>query len=158
IAIVGSGPAGFYTAEAFLRELPACCVDMFERQPAPYGLVRYGVAPDHQKLKQVTAVFDRIASDPRFALHANVAIGDVLTLAQLQARYHVVVLATGAPESRRLKIAGESLPNVFPSAAFVGWYNGHPDHTGLAPDFGAERACVVGNGNVALDVCRMLAR
>ena len=157
IAIIGSGPAGFYTAEALLRALHDCSVDMFERLPMPHGLVRYGVAPDHQKLKQVMLVFDRIADDPRFALHAAVEVGRDISLAELRERFDAVVVATGNSVGRCLGIAGESLPNVIGSAPFVGWYNGHPDHLDTAVDLTATSAVVVGVGNVALDVCRLLS-
>ncbi len=157
IAIVGSGPAGFYTAEALLRALADCRVDMFERLPMPHGLVRYGVAPDHQKLKQVTLVFDRIADDPRFTLHAGVDVGRDIEMAALRQRFDAVVVATGNGIGRRLGVPGESLPNVLGSVAFVGWYNGHPDHVGTAVDLAVDSAVVVGLGNVALDVCRLLA-
>lgn len=157
IAIVGSGPAGFYTAEALLRALTDCRVDMFERLPMPHGLVRYGVAPDHQKLKQVTLVFDRIADDPRFALHAAVEVGRDIAIAELRQRFDAVVVATGNGIGRRLGIPGESLPNVLGSVPFVGWYNGHPDHLATAVDLAVDSAAVVGLGNVALDVCRLLA-
>ncbi len=157
VAIVGSGPAGFYTVEALLRAPVDCTVDMFERLPMPHGLVRYGVAPDHQKLKQVIAVFDRIADDPRFALHAAVEVGRDMSLAELRELFDAVVVATGNGVGRRLGIPGESLANVVGSAPFVGWYNGHPDHLDTAVDLTATSAVVVGVGNVALDVCRLLA-
>lgn len=157
IAIIGSGPAGFYTAEALLRALADCQVDMFERLPMPHGLVRYGVAPDHQKLKQVMLVFDRIADDPRFALHAAVEVGRDISLAELSERFDAVVVATGNSVGRCLGIPGESLANVISSAPFVGWYNGHPDHLDTAVDLTATSAAVAGVGNVALDVCRLLA-
>lgn len=157
VAIVGSGPAGFYTAEALLRALADCRVDMFERLPMPHGLVRYGVAPDHQKLKQVMAVFDRIADDPRFALHAAVEVGRDIFLAELRERFDAVVIANGNSVGRCLGVAGESLGNVISSAPFVGWYNGHPDHIDTAVDLRVPSAVVAGVGNVALDVCRLLA-
>lgn len=158
IAIVGSGPAGFYAAEALSRGLPDCRIDIFERLPFPFGLVRYGVAPDHQKLKQVALVFDRVAFDPRIELMAGVEIGRDITLEALRRYYHAVTLATGTPQGRQLGIDGEALPQIFTSSSFVGWYNGHPEHVGVDPDLGVESVAVVGNGNVAIDVCRMLAR
>lgn len=158
VAIVGSGPAGFYAAEALLRALEDCHVDMFERLAAPHGLVRYGVAPDHQKLKQVSLVFDRIADDPRFEFHGLVEVGRDVSVAELLGRYHAVIVSTGQSEDRRLGVSGESLGQVFGSALFVGWYNGHPNHSGLRPDLAVSSAAIVGNGNVALDVCRMLVR
>ena len=158
IAVVGSGPSGFYTAEALLRSIPDCRVDMIERLPTPHGLVRYGVAPDHQKLKQVAAAFDGVALDPRFALYAGIRIGEDVSLQELMDRYHAVVLATGSAVGRTLGVPGESLPQVYSSAEFVGWYNGHPDQVSLRPDLRGPSAAVIGNGNVSLDVCRLLVR
>ncbi len=158
ISIVGAGPAGFYTAEALLQALPGCRVHLFERSAAPHGLVRYGVAPDHQKLKQVASVFDGIAAHERLHLHAGIEIGRDLSMAELQACSHAVVLCHGAALGRSLGIQGESLPQVFSSADFVGWYNGHADHVHHEPDLAVASAAIVGNGNVALDVCRLLAR
>ncbi|WP_156374516.1 hypothetical protein [Pseudorhodoferax sp. Leaf274] len=158
ISIVGAGPAGFYVAEALLQALPDCQLHLFERAAAPHGLVRYGVAPDHQKLKQVAAVFEGIAGHARLRLHAGVEVGRDLGLDELRAGSHAVVLTHGAALGRSLGIAGEALPQVFSSAAFVGWYNGHADHARLAPDLAVDSAAIVGNGNVALDVCRLLVR
>lgn len=158
VAIVGSGPAGFYTADALLRDDSNCRVDMFERLFAPFGLVRYGVAPDHQKLKQVARVFDGIADHERFSFYGSIEVGRDITLAQLRQHYHAVVVATGQARDRKLGIPGESLDQVFGSTAFVRWYNGHPDYARLTPDLGVETAAVVGNGNVALDACRLLIR
>ena len=158
IAVVGSGPSGFYTVEALLRSIPDCRIDMIERLPMPHGLVRYGVAPDHQKLKQVAATFDMIALDPRFALYGGIRIGEDVSLQNLMDRYHAVVLATGSAVGRTLGVPCESLPQVYSSAEFVSWYNGHPDHVSLRPDLRGSSAAVIGNGNVALDVCRLLVR
>ena len=158
IAVVGSGPSGFYAVEALLRSIPDCRIDMIERLPTPHGLVRYGVAPDHQKLKQVAAVFDMIARDPRFTLYAGIRVGEDVSLRELMNRYHAVVLATGSAVGRTLGVPGESLPQVYSSAQFVSWYNGHPDHVLLQPDLCGTHAAVIGNGNVALDVCRLLVR
>ena len=158
IAVVGSGPSGFYAAEALLRSIADCRIDMIERLSAPHGLVRYGVAPDHQKLKQVAAVFDTIARDPRFTLYAGIRVGEDVSLQELMGRYHAVVLATGSAVGRTLGVPGESLPQVYTSAQFVGWYNGHPDQVSLQPDLRGNAAAVIGNGNVALDVCRLLVR
>ena len=158
IAVVGSGPSGFYAVEALLRSIPDCRIDMIERQPTPHGLVRYGVAPDHQKLKQVAAVFDTIARDPRFTLYAGIRVGEHVSLQELMGRYHAVVLATGNALGRTLGVPGESLPQIYSSAEFVGWYNGHPDHVSLQPDLCGAHAAVIGNGNVSLDVCRLLVR
>lgn len=158
ISIVGAGPSGFYVAEALLQALPDCRVHLFERSAAPHGLVRYGVAPDHQKLKQVAAVFDGIAAHERLRLHAGVEIGRDLSMADLRACSHAVVLCHGAALGRSLGIPGEDLPQVFGSADFVGWYNGHADHVHHGPDLAVASAAIVGNGNVALDVCRLLVR
>lgn len=158
IAIIGSGPSGFYTAEALLRTLDGCRITMFERLHAPHGLVRYGVAPDHQKLKQVAMVFDRIAEDPRFTFFGGVDVGRDLSLAELRAHHDAVVLATGCPDDRRLGVPGETLAQIHGSARFVGWYNGHPDACDLQPDLSGDAAVVIGHGNVALDVCRLLLR
>ena len=157
-AIVGAGPSGFYSAEALLRAVPDCEIHIIERTATPHGLVRYGVAPDHQKLKQVTAVFDEIASGDRVFLHAGVDVGTDVTLAEIRAHCDAVVLATGSAVGRPVGVRGESLRQVFTSAAFVGWYNGHPDHAALAPDLAVSSAVIVGNGNVSLDVCRLLVR
>lgn len=158
IAIVGAGPSGFYVAEAQLRGLPDCHIQMVERSHSPHGLVRYGVAPDHQKLKQVASVFESIAQDPRLTIYAGIDVGTDLTLDKLRACSHAVVLTTGSTQGRRLDVPGESLGQVFSSACFVGWHNGHPDHAALAPDLAVERAAVVGHGNVSLDVARLLVR
>jgi len=158
IAIVGSGPAGFYAAEALLRSGVPVRVDMFDRLPVPFGLVRYGVAPDHQKLKAVTAVFEQIADNPHFSFIGNLDIGREVQVSQLQAAYHGVVLATGAIGDRSLDIAGEDLPGSVSATELVGWYNGHPDFRDKSFDFSHPTAVVIGNGNVALDVCRILSK
>ena len=155
-AIVGSGPSGFYAAEALLRR-PHTRVDMFDRLPTPFGLVRSGVAPDHPKLKQVCLVYDRIARSPGFTFLGNVTIGKDLTIAQLRAAYHVVVIACGASTDRRLGIPGEHLPGSHTATEFVGWYNGHPDYQDRKFDFSQPAAVVIGQGNVAADVARILA-
>ncbi|WP_304306133.1 FAD-dependent oxidoreductase [Pseudacidovorax intermedius] len=159
IAIVGAGPSGFYTAEALLRAgIPGLQVDLIERLPVPHGLVRYGVAPDHPKLKRVSAVFERIAAMPGLRFLGGVALGQDVTLDDLHRSYHAVVLATGAAQSRRLGIAGEDLPGCHAAGDFVGWYNGHPDQRDCRFDLSAQRAVVVGHGNVALDIARILLR
>jgi ferredoxin/flavodoxin---NADP+ reductase len=155
-AIVGSGPSGFYAAEALLRR-PHTLVDMFDRLPTPFGLVRSGVAPDHPKLKQVCLVYDRIARSPAFTFLGNVCIGKDLSIAQLRAVYHVVVIACGASTDRRLGIPGENLPGSHTATEFVGWYNGHPDYRDRAFDFSHSTAVIIGQGNVAADVARILA-
>jgi ferredoxin/flavodoxin---NADP+ reductase len=155
-AIVGSGPSGFYAAEALLNALPDIVIDMFERLPTPYGLVRSGVAPDHPKLKQVTLVFDKIMRSERFNFLGNVSVGTDLPLEALQQSYDIVVLAYGASTDRKMGILGEGLANSHSATAFVGWYNGHPDFRDCAFDLTQEVAVVVGHGNVAADVARML--
>ncbi|MGJ5181180.1 FAD-dependent oxidoreductase [Bradyrhizobium oligotrophicum] len=158
VAIIGGGPSGFYAAEALLRSGQPVDVDMFERLPVPYGLVRFGVAPDHPKLKQVTRVFDRIAEMPGFRFFGGVELGGALTIDALRACYHAVVLATGAAVDRRLDVPGETLQGCHTAGDFVGWYNGHPDFRHLQFDLGVERAVVIGHGNVALDIARILAK
>jgi ferredoxin--NADP+ reductase len=158
IAVVGSGPAGFYTAEALLRSGVPLAVHMFEKLPVPFGLVRFGVAPDHPKLKQVTASFDRIATTPGFRFVGGVAVGHDVTIEELRASYDAVILATGADVNRGLQIPGEALRGVHHAGDFVGWYNGHPDFRDRHFDLGHEVAAIVGHGNVALDVARILAK
>jgi ferredoxin--NADP+ reductase len=158
IAIVGSGPSGFYAAEALLASSLVVQLDMLERLPSPYGLVRYGVAPDHPKLKSVTEVFARIAADPRFRFFGNVELGRDVDFDFLRSKYHAVVMATGAADDRKLDIPGEELRGVWAANDFVGWYNGHPDCSALEFDLSHRAAVVVGQGNVALDVCRILAK
>ncbi len=158
IAVIGSGPAGFYAAGHLLKDADASVeVDMFERLPTPWGLVRSGVAPDHPKIKSVTRVYEKTAAHPRFRYFGNVTFGLHVSREELLRHYHAVVYATGSPSDRPLGIAGEDLPGSHAATEFVGWYNGHPDHTELEVDLlRAERAVVIGNGNVALDVARML--
>ena len=157
-AVIGSGPAGFYTAAALLG-LPDrnVRVDMFERLPTPWGLVRAGVAPDHPKIKSIAALFARTATHERFRFFGNVEIGTHVGRAELLARYDVVVYCVGAPADRSLGIPGEDLPGVVGAGDVVGWYNGHPDFRDVAVDVATDRAVVIGNGNVALDVARVLA-
>jgi ferredoxin/flavodoxin---NADP+ reductase len=165
IAVIGSGPAGFYAAGHLLKDSAARVeVDMLERLPTPWGLVRSGVAPDHPKIKSVTRVYEKTAAHPRFRYFGNVTVGEHISRADLRAHYHAIVYATGSPSDRPLGIPGEGLPGSHAATEFVGWYNGHPDHTHLELDLtgeiergaATERAVVVGNGNVALDVARML--
>ncbi len=159
IAIVGAGPAGFFTAGALLKETDfVCSIDIFDRLPTPYGLVRDGVAPDHPSIKKVTGKFEKIASDPSVRFLGNVTFGEEVTRDDLKSRYHRIVYAVGAPADRRLGIPGEDLAGSWPATAFVAWYNGHPDFAGLEFDLSCERAVVVGNGNVAVDVARILVR
>src|SRR6187551_2987665 len=159
LAIVGSGPAGYYTAEAAQKAFgDGIHVDVFDRLPVPYGLIRTGVAPDHQSIKAVSKRFEKVALSDNVRFLGNVAIGENLSIAELRELYDAVVLATGAPRDRPLGIPGEELGNVFGSAAFVGWYNGHPQFAGLDPDLSGKTAVVIGMGNVALDVARILAK
>jgi ferredoxin--NADP+ reductase len=157
VAVVGSGPAGFYAAGALLSAETPVEVDMIERLPTPWGLVRLGVAPDHPKLKSVSRAFEKIADKPGFRFIGNVEIGRDLTHGDLLALYDAVIYAVGAQTDRRLGIPGEDLPGSWSATEFVAWYNGHPDFQGLPFDLNVERAVVIGNGNVALDVARMLA-
>jgi ferredoxin--NADP+ reductase len=156
IAVVGSGPAGFYAADALLRAASPCAVDLFERLPVPFGLVRYGVAPDHQGIKRVQVAFERTASLPGFRFFGNVEVGRDVIVEELLNGYHAVLFATGAALDRRLDIPGEDLEGSYAATSFVGWYNGHPDFVGLKFSLAAERAVVIGMGNVALDVARIL--
>lgn len=156
VAIVGSGPSGFYVAETLLRADPALCVDMLERLPTPFGLVRGGVAPDHPKIKQVALVYDRIARSPGFRYYGNVTVGRDVTVEELRAAYHAVVFACGAARDLTLGIPGEELPGCYAAGEFVGWYNGHPDYRDCEFDLSHEVAAVIGQGNVATDICRML--
>jgi ferredoxin--NADP+ reductase len=155
-AIVGSGPAGFYAAEFLLRA--GLAVDLFEKLPAPFGLVRYGVAPDHQTIKRVAAAFDRTAKQPGFRFRGNVEVGRSVAVEELASAYDVVILAYGASTDRHLGVPGESLEGSHAATAFVAWYNSHPEHRANRYDLSSERAVVVGIGNVALDVARVLVR
>ena len=157
VAVVGSGPAGFYAAGALLSADPPAEVDMIERLPTPWGLVRLGVAPDHPKLKTVSRAFERIADQPGFRFLGNVELGRDLVHEDLVRLYDAVIYAVGAQTDRRLRIPGEDLPGSWPATEFVAWYNGHPDYQHLEFGLDVERAVVIGNGNVALDVARMLA-
>jgi ferredoxin--NADP+ reductase len=158
VAVVGSGPAGFYAAEHLLRDDErAVEVDMLDRLPTPFGLVRGGVAPDHPKIKSVIRVYEKTAARDGFRFFGNVMLGRDLSATELAERYHAVVYAYGAETDRHLGIPGEELPGSGPATAFVGWYNAHPDYVDLEFDLSHERAVVIGNGNVAADVTRMLA-
>jgi ferredoxin--NADP+ reductase len=159
VAIVGAGPSGFYTAQALLAtQALEVSVDLFDRLPAPYGLVRYGVAPDHPKIKSVDRVFEKPALDPRVRFLGNVTYGRDLRLADLRRHYDQVVFAVGGQSDRRLDIPGEDLPGSHSSTEFVAWYSSHPDFLDLEVDLASEGAVVVGIGNVARDVARILAR
>jgi NADPH-dependent glutamate synthase beta subunit-like oxidoreductase len=159
IAIIGSGPAGYYTAEAIQKKFgDDARVDILDRLPVPFGLIRTGVAPDHQSIKAVSRRYEAVNLSDTVRFVGNVMVGRDVSIAELQGIYDAVVLATGAPDDRILSIPGSDLPGVVGSAAFVGWYNGHPDFAALTPPLGGPGAIVVGNGNVALDVTRILAK
>ncbi|MGE4305094.1 MAG: FAD-dependent oxidoreductase [Novosphingobium sp.] len=159
IAIVGSGPAGYYTAEAALKQWGEDVrVDIFDTLPVPFGLIRTGVAPDHQSIKGVSRRYETTALSENVRFVGNVTIGKDITIAELQDLYDAVVLATGAPNDKKMGLPGEELPNVFGSASFVGWYNGHPHFAKLDPALSHDTAVIIGNGNVALDVARILAK
>ncbi|MCA9594482.1 MAG: FAD-dependent oxidoreductase [Myxococcales bacterium] len=159
VAVVGAGPAGFFTADALLRrDAPVFDVDVFERLPTPFGLVRAGVAPDHQKIKNVTKTFDRTAKESRFRFMGNVRVGRDISAEELAEHYDQVVYAVGSSSDRRLGIPGEELRDCHAATAFVGWYNAHPDFRDFPFDLQTGRAVVVGVGNVALDISRVLLR
>ena len=159
VAVIGAGPAGFYTAEHLFRQ-PGLVVhvDLYDRLPTPYGLVRFGVAPDHQKIKNVTATFDKTASQPGFRFFGHVELGKDVTLEDLRAHYHQIVYTTGAQTDRHMGIPGENLRRSHPATDFVAWYNGHPDYQDHDFDLSQEQVAVVGVGNVAVDVVRILCR
>src|SRR5256885_5849974 len=156
VAVVGSGPAGFYTADYLLEA--GVQVDVLERLPTPWGLVRLGVAPDHPELKTASRVFEKTAAKEGFRFFGNVEVGKDVTHDELLRLYGAVVYTVGAQTDKRLGIPGEDLPGSWAATEFVAWYNGHPDYQDLRFDLGVERAVVIGNGNVAIDVARMLAR
>ncbi|KAI9760377.1 MAG: hypothetical protein M4579_001673 [Chaenotheca gracillima] len=158
MAVVGSGPGGFYTAYRVMSKIEGAVVDMYESLPVPFGLVRYGVAPDHPEVKNCQDKFSEVASSPRFNFIGNVSIGSDIPLSALKSHYDAVVLAYGASKDRQLNIPGENkLRGIYSARAFVGWYNGLPEYADLQPDLGAgEEAVVIGHGNVALDVARIL--
>ncbi len=159
IAIIGSGPAGYYTAEAAQKQFGEDVrVDIFDMLPVPYGLIRTGVAPDHQSIKGVSRRYEATALSDNVRFVGNVMVGKDVTVEELQGLYDAVVLATGAPHDRKMDLPGEELPGVYGSAAFVGWYNGHPLFANLDPDLTGETAVVIGMGNVALDVARILSK
>jgi ferredoxin--NADP+ reductase len=160
VAIVGAGPAGYFAAQALhnqQNEDRTFAIDMIERLPTPWGLVRSGVAPDHPKIKTVSKVFEKIAADPNFRLFANVEIGSEISVAQLKEKYDAVVIATGSHLGKSLGIPGEDLPGSLSAADFVPWYNSHPDYVDVKVPLDCDTAVVIGAGNVAMDVARMLA-
>jgi len=157
VAVIGSGPAAFYAADHLLSQANLVIeVDMYDRLPTPFGLVRGGVAPDHQKIKSVTKAYDRVAAKPRFRFYGNVEYGSHLKLDDLKQHYHQILFSTGAQTDRRMGIPGEDLKGSHPATEFVAWYNGHPDYRDLNFDLSVERVAVVGVGNVAIDVARIL--
>jgi ferredoxin--NADP+ reductase len=158
-AVVGSGPAGFYTAEALEKAYgDQARIDILDRYPVPYGLIRFGVAPDHQSLKAVSKRYDKVVETAGVDFIGNVMVGRDVSIAELLEIYDAVILAVGSPHSRSLDIPGENLPGVIGSAEFVGWYNGHPDYADLDPPLDGTHAAVIGNGNVALDCARILSK
>ena len=160
VAIVGAGPAGYFAAQALQNqqnEERTFAIDMIERLPTPWGLVRSGVAPDHPKIKTVSKVFEKIAADPNFRLFANIEIGSEISVAQLKEKYDAVVIATGSHLGKSLGIPGEDLPGSLSAADFVPWYNSHPDYVDVKVPLDCDTAVVIGAGNVAMDVARMLA-
>ena len=159
VAIIGSGPAGFYAAEALLKRTDTVVhVDIFDRLPTPFGLVRGGVAPDHQNIKAVTRVYEKTAARPTFRFLGNVCLGRDVTVEELRRHYHQIVYAVGNEADRRLGIPGEGISRCTPATVFIGWYNGHPDYRHAKIDLSVSRVAVVGNGNVAIDAARMLLR
>lgn len=158
IAIVGSGPSGFYAAEALIKSDIDVKVDMLERLPSPYGLVRSGVAPDHPKLKQAILLYDKIAQSPAFNLIANVTVGKDISVDELRDSHHAIIFTCGAESDRRLGIPGEDLAGSYTATEFVAWYNGHPDYRERQFDLSNEVAVIIGQGNVAADVARILSK
>ena len=158
IAIVGTGPSGFYAAEHLLKQHPGVEIDLFDRLPTPFGLVRGGVAPDHQKIKSVTRVYERIAANPAVRFFGNVTLGTDLSRDDLLRHYHAAIYAVGSPTDRNLGIPGEQLSGSHAATDFVGWFNGHPDYRDCTFDLSQASVAVIGMGNVAVDVVRILAR
>lgn len=159
IAVIGSGPAGYYTAEAAQKHWgDDVRIDIFDRLPVPFGLIRSGVAPDHQSIKGVSRRYEAVALTDNVRFIGNISVGEDVSVDELKGLYDAVILATGAPHDKPLNLPGQDLANIHGSAAFVGWYNGHPSFAGLNPDLSGDTAVVIGNGNVALDVARILAK
>lgn len=157
VAVIGSGPSGFYTADAIFKAQAGARVDIFDRLPVPFGLVRGGVAPDHQKIKSVTKVYDKIAANPGFRFFGNVKLGRDIQVEDLTARYDQIVYTFGCESDNKLGAPGEDLAGVYSATEFVGWYNGHPDYRDRTFDLsGSKRVALIGNGNVAMDVARVL--
>lgn len=158
VAIIGSGPSGFYAAEALFKADITVAVDMFERLPTPFGLLRGGVAPDHQRMKSVTSAYEKIASNDGFNFYGNVCIGRDITVEELRQHYDALIFACGTESDRQLGIPGEDLPGSHTATEFVGWYNGHPDYQGREFDLKQKAVAIIGQGNVAIDVTRILAK
>ena len=158
VAVIGSGPSGFYAVSALLKQCGDPAIDIIERLPTPFGLIRAGVAPDHQTTKNVVRAYSKTAAEGGVSYFGNVSVGKDVTLAELRDLYDAVILAVGAPADRKLEIPGIDKAGVYGSAEFVGWYNGHPDYVSLDPDLDTERVVVIGNGNVAIDVARVLVK
>jgi ferredoxin--NADP+ reductase len=158
VAIVGSGPSGFYTADALIKSGMDCEIDVIDRLPTPFGLIRAGVAPDHQKTKNVSRAYEKTALNDSVAYFGNVDVGQDVGIEALKGLYDAVVLAIGSPYDRKLGVPGEDKRGVFGSADFVGWYNGHPDFRDLEPDLNTKAVVVIGNGNVAIDCARVLVK
>ncbi len=158
VAIIGSGPSGFYAAAPLQKSEVVCTIDMFDRLPTPFGLVRGGVAPDHPKIRNVTKVYEKTALEEGFRFFGNVMVGRDISIEELRMYYDAIIFACGAETDRRLGIPGEDLPGSYTATSFVGWYNGHPDYRHLPFDLTGEVAMVVGVGNVAMDVARVLAK
>jgi adrenodoxin-NADP+ reductase len=157
VAIIGSGPAGFYTAHRLMKKVPDALVDMYEQLPVPYGLVRFGVAPDHPEVKNCEDTFEEVAESPRFKYIGNVSVGQDIELAKMKPHYDAILFSYGASEDRPLGIPGEDRRGVFSAREFVGWYNGLPEFENLQPDLeSGDQAVIIGQGNVALDVARIL--
>ena len=158
VAVIGSGPSGFYTVDALLKGEKDVQIDIIDRLPTPFGLIRGGVAPDHQTTKKVARVYEKSALADGVAYYGNVEVGRDVSIEELKDMYDAIVLAVGAPRDRKLGIPGEDKIGVYGSADFVGWYNGHPDFTDLAPDLNTPTVVVIGNGNVAVDAARVLVK
>ena len=158
VAVIGSGPSGFYAVSALLRQCEDSKIDIIERLPTPFGLIRAGVAPDHQTTKNVVRAYSKTAAEGGVSYFGNVSVGKDVSLAELRELYDAVILAVGAPADRKLGIPGIDKAGVYGSAEFVGWYNGHPDYVSLDPDLNTEKVVVIGNGNVAIDVARVLVK
>ncbi|OED34964.1 hypothetical protein AB834_05440 [PVC group bacterium (ex Bugula neritina AB1)] len=158
VAILGSGPSGFYAAECLRKSEHSVLIDMFEKSHMPFGLVRYGVSPDHAKIKSVTKIYHRIAQDPSFSFWGNIEIGKDLSICELKKHYDVLIVASGAQKDKPLPIPNIDLENSYSATEFVAWYNGHPDYQNLISKIDSSSAVIIGHGNVALDVARILAK